>query len=311
MKRLIKPTLGIALLLGLVLSVDAEALWRTLRQADPAWCLAALLLAVCATLLCVKRWQRIARDAGICAPYGWLMRCYFQGISANSVLPGGILGGDVWRSAALGKRASAGHEAAGAASVFLDRVSGFWGLAALSVLASLWCRLTPNAGWFDSEVGALYMLVLCLAIIAPFILAGVGRPVLVWLEKKSASRPMRLLLDALLRIAAGTPFLRRTLLHSLAVQLFTIGALWASCQAIGLTLPLPLLAALCGGIFLAGVLPAAVGGFGARELGALAFLVPFGFSPELVLAGSIVFGLTATAQGLIGLLFWFEDHKTL
>lgn len=311
--RFIKPLLGLALLLGLVNLTDVRVLVDHFQRADLELFGGALLLAIVANLLCVKRWQLVAKDLGLVAPYKFLVSAYAQGISANSVLPGGIVGGDAWRSLAIAKQAAGGSKTQGVLSVLLDRVSGFWGLTWLSLAAGLVAVFISqstggaNRGWFDSTLGQIYLLALLAIALAP--LAGKLLHIS-WLKDLEADHHRDGIwtwLQAVIRVINALPILRRTLLLSIVVQILGATVFWLCLSSVGVQISWWLLAALCGGVFLSGILPAALGGFGARELGALAFMTPFGFSKESVLAGSVLFGLTATIQGLLGLWFWFRS----
>jgi uncharacterized membrane protein YbhN (UPF0104 family) len=108
--RFLKPLLGLALLAGLVSLTDTTALTTTFLQADLEWFGLALVLVIAANLICVYRWQVVCDQLGIRASYLYLLSAYAQGISANSVLPGGIVGGDAWRSLAIAKLAGQGQK---------------------------------------------------------------------------------------------------------------------------------------------------------------------------------------------------------
>ncbi len=319
--RFLRPLLGLALLAGLLSLTDPQALLATFKQTDLKLFGAALMLAIVANLICIYRWQLIAGELGISAPYGFLLSAYAQGISANSVLPGGIIGGDAWRSLAIAKKASDGSKHQGVLSVLLDRVSGFWGLTWLSLSAGLVAILMstpggrvnqdePSSGgslqWFDSSLGQAYLLALLAIALAPIIgrLLHMG-----WLHRFEAEHHRQRLgkwVLAIIQIINALPILKRTLVLSVLMQVITATAFWLCLRSVEVDTPWWLLTALCGGVFLSGILPAALGGFGARELGAVAFITPFGFAKEGVLAGSVLFGLTATIQGLMGLWFWFK-----
>ncbi|NDC15457.1 MAG: UPF0104 family protein, partial [Synechococcaceae bacterium WB9_2_170] len=101
MKRLFKPLLGVLLLIALFHSVGWSDVATSLLQTQVGWLVAALFLAILANLVCVLRWRAIAGRMGLDAPYLKMASLYFQGIFANSILPGGIVGGDVWRSMGL------------------------------------------------------------------------------------------------------------------------------------------------------------------------------------------------------------------
>jgi glycosyltransferase 2 family protein len=319
--RFVRPLLGLALLAGLLSLTDPQALLTTFQQTDLKLFVAALVLAIVANLICVYRWQLIAGELGVQAPYGFLLSAYAQGISANSVLPGGIVGGDAWRSLAIAKKANEGSKHQGLLSVLLDRVSGFWGLTWLSLSAGLVAILmstppgpvsqaeTGSVGsmqWFDSTLGQAYLFSLFAIALAPMLgrLLHMG-----WLHRFEQEHHRQRLgkwVTSIIQIINALPVLKKTLLISVLIQIMTATAFWMCLLSVNVNTPWWLLTALCGGVFLSGILPAALGGFGARELGAVAFITPFGFAKEGVLAGSVLFGLTATIQGVIGLWFWFK-----
>ncbi len=320
--RFLRPLLGLALLAGLLSLTEPQALLTTFQQTDLKLFVAALVLAIVANLICVYRWQVIAGELGIQAPYGFLLSAYAQGISANSVLPGGIVGGDAWRSLAIAKKASDGSKHQGVLSVLLDRVSGFWGLTWLSLSAGLVAILMSGADranqtesggvdagsiqWFDSTVGRAYLLALIVIALAPMLgrLLHMG-----WLHRFEVEHHRQRLgkwAMSIIQIINALPTLKKTVLISIAVQIVGATTFWLCLQSVGIDTSWWLLTALCGGVFLSGILPASLGGFGARELAAVAFITPFGFAKEGVLAGSVLFGLIATIQGVMGLWFWFK-----
>jgi len=315
--RFLKPLLGLALLAGLVSLTDTAALTATFLRADLKLFGFALALAIAANLICVYRWQVVCAQLGVRASYPYLLSAYAQGISANSVLPGGIVGGDAWRSLAIAKSVDQGNKHQSVLTVLLDRVSGFWGLTWLSLAAGLVALLTSAPGtsatvpaghmWFDSALGQAYLLVLLLIGVVPVIGRLIHRS---WLKRFETIHHDKWL-QMIIQVVHAYPVLMRTLVHSLLVQVITVSAFWLCLASVGVSLSWWLLAALCGGVFLSGILPVALGGFGARELGAIAFITPFGYAKEGVLAGSVLFGLTATIQGLMGLWFWFRTPKKL
>jgi uncharacterized protein (TIRG00374 family) len=312
--RFLKPLLGAALLMGLVSLTDTQVLVDHFQKANLKLFGVALLLAIVTNLLCVKRWQLVARDLGLVVPIRFLVSTYAQGISANSVLPGGIVGGDAWRSVAISKYAVGGSKTQGVLSVVLDRISGFWGLTWLSLATGLVAisinQSTSNnsQGWFDSTLGQTYLLALLAIALAPFLGQFIHMSWLKHLEVDQRYESVGKWFRAMIKIVNALPILKRTLVLSVVVQILATSVFWLCLTSVGVEVSWWLLTALCGGVFLSGILPAALGGFGARELGAVAFITPFGFSREGVLAGSVLFGLTSTLQGLMGLWFWFRSR---
>jgi uncharacterized protein (TIRG00374 family) len=305
----------LGLLVGLAWLAEPQALLNSFRQADLRLFGAALTIAILANLICVYRWKLVARMLGIRASFGFLLSAYAQGISVNSVLPGGIVGGDAWRSLAISRKAADGEKQQGVLSVLLERVSGFWGLAWLSLSAGFAVTLmskpeSQSAIWgFASPLGQAYLFALLLIAVAPMLSQLVHAA---WVRRHTSQRQGQELgrwTRTLVQLINALPILRETLVISIMVQLLSATGLWLCLRSVEVNLSWALLTALCGGIFLSGILPATLGGFGARELGAVAFITPFGFAKEAVLAGSVLFGLTATVQGILGLWFWFRDRE--
>ncbi len=280
MKRIIKPILGIGLL-GLVLSqLDVPRLFELFRGIQWPWCLAALLFSTLNAVVSARRWGKIAGDLGVVITPSLALRTYFQGITANTVLPGGIVGGDVWRMGVLVSRGALKTTAA--LTVLLDRASGFWLLGVLSLVGAMVWMLVGQNESFDS-VAWLYIGLLAAIAIAP-----------------SALRYFKPVYVGVLWRTAGL---------SLLVQLFSIAALWCALAAVGVFVSVWALMALATFIFLAAIVPAAVGGFGSREVGAVIALGYLGVASESSFLASVLFGLTATVQGIVGSYFWITRSQ--
>ena len=336
--RWLKPLAGLLLLAGMILAVDPVLLADQLEQARWGWLLAALVAALLANVLCAYRWQQIAKamplqGAEPLSLWGWF-KLYLQGVSVNSVLPGGIIGGDVWRASQFKPLVASGQ------AVFLDRLAGLWGLFCLSALATLWPALTytggdtgassgaggasaasggaTGAGGFAMDASLLSSwewMVWCVAL-APFVLRAALQigPVRQWKlrgsdegnksEPSTASKSMRKLLKA-----SEHPLVLRSLSVSILSQWLTVLAFWFCMLAAGASLGLAEVTLLASAVFLSSLVPASVGGFGAREVGAVFFLAWVGVAAESALLGSVFFGLTATLQGLIGLVWWVRTAR--
>ena len=278
MKRIIKPILGVGLL-GLVLSqLDALRLFELSRGIQWPWCLAALLFSTLNAVMSARRWGKIAGDMGIVISPAFALRTYFQGITANTVLPGGIVGGDVWRIGVLVSRGALKTTAA--LTVLLDRASGFWLLGVLSLVGSvLWWLMGANDA-FD-KAAWIYTGLLFVIVIAP-----------------AALHYLKPLYVSVLLRTAGL---------SLVVQVCSVAALWCSLAAVGVFISVWALMGLATFIFLAAIVPAAVGGFGSREVGAVIALGYLGVASEQSFLASVLFGLTATIQGIAGSYFWITS----
>jgi hypothetical protein len=118
------------------------------------------------------RWRAMARWLGAEMSLASGMRWYFQAIGLNVLLPGAVVGGDVYRAIALQKTGQA--KAASNLSVILDRVSGLWMLCAIGGLGAVACASTL-APWVHMNTAvfiALLLAVIVLWLLLPWVAAG-------------------------------------------------------------------------------------------------------------------------------------------
>ena len=133
LKRFLKPALGLGLVALLLSQLQPGELLATLKSTDWQLALLGLALACLANLACSLRWRKIVVQMGQPLKKDSALQLYFQGITANTVLPGGIIGGDIWRVLGLARMGMSKTSAT--QSVVLDRVIGFWALSALALAA--------------------------------------------------------------------------------------------------------------------------------------------------------------------------------
>ena len=281
MRQYAKPFLGLVLLTILIFQLDTTRIRSVIADISFTWFLIGFISATSANLVCALRWHKIIQIYGLSLSVLAALKVYFQGVAANTVLPGGIVGGDIWRTLHLVNK-GAGKLAA-TRTVLLDRVAGFWTLCTISLVAAIYLALLKT----DTDPGltinlsshwsALYATGLVVAFFAPFIARQMG-------------------------FAQYTSAIFQTVGLSFFAQFLTIGAFICCLRAVGLDLGWVHIAATCAGIFLAAVIPASIGGFGSREVSAIFFLSLFGVVTETSFIGSFLFGLTATLQGLIFLV---------
>jgi len=283
--RYAKPALGFLLLAAIFFQLDFTRISTILTSISLSWLSTALVLSVSANIICALRWHKIICIYG--APYSvrQALDSYFQGVAINTVLPGGIVSGDIWRS--LGLISKGVSKFTATHIVLLDRAAGFWALCVISLIALVFLEF--SAELFGSEIApdlpsgwiVVYVSGLAAATIIPFVLGLVGfvkAALTVW----------------------------RTIGHSLLAQFATILAFYCCLRAVNVDLGWFPTAAVCAGIFLAAAVPVSIGGFGSREVAAVFFLAALGLGKEPCVIASILFGLTATLQGFLVLLFGFN-----
>ncbi len=268
MNKFIKPGLGLLLMCVLCFVLDPQKVLNILLKSNFNWFLPAVICSIVANLICAYRWQVISSHLNVRMSSRFAIALYGQGLAINTLLPGGVLGGDLWRAIRLSESAPAGLKNAGIASVFLDRVSGFWGLAWASLVGLiLWFATTHSLSYQIQGLVFIIMISLIFILILPFSLSRMVKPVIFRILRTVHTKFIRIVFQAFLKVATASPVLLTTLPHSLAAQIFTQLSLWGCLTAVGLEIPPLLLIGLSSGILLAGALPVAIAGFGPREIG--------------------------------------------
>ena len=292
-KALLRGLLGLALLGAVLALADPARVLAQLRHAHPGWLLAGLGAAVASNLVSALRWRALARWLGAEVSVRDATRWYFQAIGLNALLPGAVLGGDVYRAVVL--RRAGQDTLASSWSVVLDRVSGLWMLCAIGGIgAALYADVL--APWLHLPAGVFTLLMLAgtaLWLMLPWVLPALLRYGGVrWL--------------APLRAAAERPDFNRQMgwqaLASAAVQVLSAAALAGGGLALGVQLPLAAWAFAIAPVFLMAALPVSVGGWGTREAATVAALAPFGVAAAAAVGVGVIYGLYALVQGAMGAL---------
>ena len=292
-KALLRGLLGGALLVAVIALADPARVLAQLRQAHVGWLLAGLAAAVASNVVSALRWRALARWLGADVSVRDATRWYFQAIGLNALLPGAVLGGDLYRAVVLRRAGQA--TLASSWSVVLDRVSGLWMLCAIGGLGAALCA-NVLAPWLRLPAGAFTALMLAgtaLWLATPWTLPALLRRWGVrWL--------------APLRAAAQRPDFNRQMgwqaLASAAVQVLSAAALAGGGLALGVQLPLAAWAFAIAPVFLMAALPVSVGGWGTREAAAVASLAPFGVAAPAAVGVGVIYGLYQLAQGAMGAL---------
>lgn len=299
-----------ALLLGAVFAfADLRQLLDRLRAADPRWLLAGLVAACASTAASAWRWRAWAHALGCELNAGPALRCYVRALGLNALLPGAVVGGDVYRALVL--RRSGQPAVAAGWSVVLDRLSGLWMLGVLGAIgaAASASALGPAIDLSPMQFAALALASAGLLLGLPTLgLAGlvpVLKPVLGPLLRRLGKRWQRGPATSWLPPAPqhGWPrLIWRQAALSLVVQLLSAAALACGGRATGVALDAPAWAFAAAPIFLMAALPIGFGGWGTREAAAAIALSPFGVTPAAAVAVAIVYGLYGPVQALLGMV---------
>lgn len=312
---------AIALMAAAVWFVGPQRLRQQLVHVDPFWLCCAVVAAASAQWVSVLRWETIARIFGLRVRMRSLALAYAQGMTVNVLLPGATLGGDALRSIRL--QGLGNPLGVSALTVLLDRLSGLWILCVLSLLTGIGLALAlglqadPRAGlppaalpvpvafFASGQLFWAYLFALALACAIPWLplrprreppvpaahapshrAAGLARR---WWNRLSGLHE--------LAVAQRAP-LGRSLWISLLVQVLCALTLWFCAISAGGTAGYWQVQAVAAPVFVAGALPLSYGGFGARELTALAAFPLVGLPADLGLAASALYGVVGILLGL-------------
>ena len=295
-KALLRGLLGLAVLGAVLALADPARVAVQLGRAEPLWLAAGLLAGIASNAVSALRWRALARWLGAELGARDACRWYFQAMGLNALLPGSVVGGDVYRAVAL--RQSGESAMAASASVVLDRLSGVWMLCVLGALGALASApvLAPWAGVPAWALAGLAGLAAGLGLVLPW--AGMRH-----LRRRKAP-PHRWL--AALHTLANQPDtgqrLLRQALASMAVQVLSAAALAAGAWALGVQATWSAWVFAMAPIFLLAALPVSVGGWGTREAAAVLALAPFGVDAVGAVGAALVYGLYGLVQGGAGAL---------
>ena len=320
LKVMIRVLVALALLVLACWAAGFESLAARLRHVDPAWFAVAVAVMAASQWASAARWVSIARILGLNAPAAALRLTYAQAMAVNVVLPGAVLGGDALRSVRLQRLGNPLAESA--LSVLLDRLSGLWILCVLSLATALplllavraagegatagWPALAASAsaggpalGSVLGPIAGIYFAGLAFAVLLPFLPWPMHRAARAGAARDTA---VRRVLARLVQLHALTLQRRRPLARSLwtsvLVQLLCSLTLWLCLLAAGGHADYWRVQAVAAPVFIAGVMPLSYGGFGARELVALAVFPLVGVEPQLGVAAAALYGVCAVCLGL-------------
>lgn len=315
---------ALVLLAAVLWWADPAQVLALAADASPGWLAAGLASAVAANVASALRWRALAGWLGHRPPAAWALDVYFRAVALNALLPGAVVGGDMYRAHAVSRRGLPLMEAG--LSVLFDRLSGLWMLVVAGAAAG-WYGLVlgaapaagggagPGAAWAASLPGP--------AGLAAAIGALLGVPIAVLLAwRRRAPQPGAAAVDhqrldapwrqrlAVIaqRPGIGTQYAVQAVASTL-VQLLSIGTLWCAAMAMGVNLPWWALAVAAVPTFLMATLPVSFGGWGTREAAAVLSLGLFGVSAPQAVGVSMLYGLAALAQAVAGVVLLVRSRQ--
>jgi glycosyltransferase 2 family protein len=264
--------------------VDLGEVWRSLREAEPAWLAASLAVLAVAIFVRAIRWRALflpETRPGV----GPATAATLVGLAVNSVLP--MRAGEAARVIALGRTGSSRVESF--ATIVLERTLDVFFLLLLVIVAA---PVLPEVAWIGGAVA-----------LAAVLAAGLATAAVVFAVWKD--RPVHALAGLLGRLPFVTPEqiehtgenLARGLAGLRHGRIALAGSAWTTCSwlltalsfwlatlAFDLDLPLSSGVLVLGAIGLSLLLPAAPGGLGVFEAATVLALDAYGVSREEALS---------------------------
>jgi len=289
MKTLIKIIVSALLIILIIWKFPISEIIANLQKVQLGWLLLGFLISELVIVSQAFRWHYLLIVPKEQKPeFSILLKYTAVGYFFNLLSPGG-LGGDAYRSIALGKA----HKviAGSVASVFVARILGFVALCLMFWLALPYSKEIPEQAIWFMAAATLLLLVSCLCIIFnPFNMGKLKAFVEKLREYKKY--PLKLLAAML-----GSLFMQ-ILIVLIQITLF---------KSVGISVPLTFVFAIMPVTILVTTIPISFNGIGLREWSLLS-LTSYTVNSEQLLA-SLLLGYTVIIlQAMIGAIFYLMPY---
>ncbi|MFC1658817.1 lysylphosphatidylglycerol synthase transmembrane domain-containing protein [Candidatus Omnitrophota bacterium] len=297
---LVRICISAGILLFLFNRVDKTKISQAAAGIDKAILLLVFLLFFLVYFIGYLRWKTLISGMGLNVPLFIIFRSFCIGIFSNLFFPSTV-GGDLVRGIDLGLRTRKPRSVA--ASLILDRISGYFGLVLVCLLAfSAGGGIIADPSVFFG-IGAL-LLLLCgiLAVLfSKLFFSRIGR-LLDFFGKPG--KTLSKLHTEIYNFRSQKATILKSISYSLLIQLVLPLQAYLLCLALGVRVsPLyffvfvPIITAISA-------LPFSVGGLGLREAGSMYFFAKAGISAELALTVSLLNFAIIFLLGLCGGLIY-------
>jgi uncharacterized protein (TIRG00374 family) len=300
--------IGIGAIVWLIASIDAGEAWSTLQRASATWLVVAMIAQIGSKACWLYRWKELLDSVGQSRPTGELAKLVLLGLFFNNFLPSSV-GGDVARG--IGLAGLGVPKATAAASVLADRIVGLFSLAIVAVLGGVaGFFLQPAQGpWLAATILAFALAAGTALLSRPAVIAALSRiPALA--AEKGLGRKVRRLLESAQFLAGRDEAMRRALVLSLGLSVFSTIYHWAIGQATGIGVPLTAYCVLVPAVMLFSSLPITLNGLGIREVSFVGLLAAQGVPRSdatvfalLAFLGTQVFSIAG------GILFLVQERE--
>lgn len=291
----VRLILTVVMLAVLVPRLDPSTLFPDHHLQTVLWIAGALAVAVLSIGLWTFRWQQVLHALELPAALPPLLSHTLAGLFVSNFLPTTI-GGDVVRASRLA--ATNGHRKVSAASVVLERLTGFVALPLITLVALAVKPSLLRLGT-ASQVALVLSLGPLAALTAFMVLAA--HP---WLgERLGGRRWLGLAMTVHLGLVRFRrhPALAATVVGAaLVYQLSLVLIAWMGAHALGLSVGWAAMMAFIPVVVIAQALPLSIGGLGLREGALVVLLGPLGVADSHAVALGLLLYAINMAVSLLG-----------
>jgi hypothetical protein len=304
---LLRISVSIILLIFLFKQVDRKSLFEVIKNANPLLLLLAAFIFFLVYVLCLFRWEMLLKALRIHLPLKRIIISFAGGIFFSLFMPSTI-GGDIMRSIDLATHTKRPHEVI--ATVVLDRVSGYVGLALLALLAVLLGFRYINDKTVLISVGIItaVLIAVLLVLFNRFIYSKINKLI----HSPNAGKVRQLLEDLhdeLHYFKHHKKVIVNNLIFSLLIQAMSPLSFYVIALSLGLKINiiyffifLPIIGAIT-------LLPISIGGLGLRDATTIYFFAKVGVSRNIAFAMSLLnFFFILSFGALGGLIYVLTIH---
>jgi len=288
--RFLAPITMIALLAWLISRMDVAALGSAFSRVSTSHVILGLALVQIQIVVSALRWRFTAGRLGENIPIPLAIREYYVASFLNQTLPGGVAG-DAIRAFRM-RNAGKGGWKQPAKAVLMERLSGQMAFFALALCGiAVWPFILKGGQTWEGILPSM------LGVLGAGVVMGLGL-LIAWRHFPSA----RALTDE-----AAEVFLRdRALIMqsglSLVIVATYVATFFVASDAVGADLPWTATLTVIPLALIAMLIPVGLGGWGTREVAAMALWPLAGASAPEGLAASIVYGAISLAGALPGVV---------
>lgn len=304
---LLRLLISAGLILLVLRQVDRESLIETVKGADKGLLALSFLIFFSTYILSLLRWEMLLKALAIHLPLTRVIISFAGGVFFNLFLPSTI-GGDLMRTLDLAAHTKRPREVL--ATVFLDRLSGYVGLVALTLVA------LAVGGRMIEDPMVLISVGIITGILAVLLLLLFNKTAYAKISALLASPNAGRLRDALQKLHHEIHYFRshkavigQNLLLSFVIQCLGPLTFYCLARAIGIRIApvyffifLPIIGAIT-------LLPISIGGLGLRDVSTVVFFAKVGVEKHAAFAMSFLsffFLLICGAAG--GLIYVLTLH---